>query len=133
MAGRAEGIQISVNEASKTYPRTGWSMLRLARTARLVLGYGKDVAVRIFKPCDFARRTLLDAERVLLHVRISLEDDAAFGQKSYYFLDILHFLVVEGQSQHLLVELPCSLRVRDTKKSVEWVGGQHFSLQAVRP
>jgi hypothetical protein len=66
------------------------SMARLGGTG-LVLGHSEDVAVRILESCDLARGTLPDAERVLIHVRVFLEDDAAIAQKGHDLLDVLHF------------------------------------------
>lgn len=54
-------------------------MITLAGVAILLLGHGEDIAVRIFEPRDLARGTLLDAECVVLHVRVFLEDHAAFS------------------------------------------------------
>jgi hypothetical protein len=69
----------------------------MAGAANLVLGYGEDIPVWIFKPCDLAGRTLPDAERVLLHVPVFLEDHAAIAQKGHYFLDVLHFPSENGR------------------------------------
>src|ERR1035438_7501094 len=92
-----------------------------------------------------------DAERVLIHVWVLLEDDAAITQKRPDLLDVLHFpsenrgrdrhnflhslcndrgvsaaedtdvgiLIIEGEAQDLLVEMPRSFRVRDPEESVQ--------------